>query len=709
MSTKKIIIFSGTTEGRTLSTKLSGAKIAHTVCVASEYGMIVMDDNEYADVRVGRLDSDDMKKLFAKECGNEGIIVDATHPYATVVTQNIKAAAMECGLQYIRVIRDKSLMEGCIYDNMNEAAGKLAQILAETDDNVMLTTGSKDLHIVCEKLDDMQKQRLFVRILPVIESIKICQDNGIEPRHIIAMQGPFSKEMNMALLKQYDIKHLVTKESGVAGGFEEKISAAKELGVTCHIIARADEQGTHVDEAFEQIVDSIMADASIQIEEHDVAGDSKPIAKSCVGVANDVQSKVKVTLVGRGMGTTATMTKEVFEAVRQADAVFGATRLISDIECDKKYDMYRAEDIIPVLNADNNIRNAVVVFSGDSGFFSGAANMKEKLEEIAEVDIKCGISSVAYMASKLEIAYSDAYIGSIHGRNELVNINIVADNILYNKKSFVLLSGAEDVRSLAQRISELITSKAADSKSSDEAGLLEKIHIYIGINLSYEDEVINKITLSEACSFEGKGVMLAFIDNLDAPARPVINVFRDDSFIRDKVPMTKECVRHESILALNLRQGDVVYDIGGGTGSVAIEIAKMDPSLKVYTIEKKPEAIELIEKNIKRMDAVNVNLVRGEAPGMLAHLEPCDAAFIGGSCGQMAEILECIRYRKSKVRVVINAVSFETINEVNSLLKTLDVEDVRAMQLAVTDVKEIGSYHMMQANNPVMIYSFTMR
>lgn len=173
--------------------------------------------------------------------------------------------------------------------------------------------------------------------------------------------------------------------------------------------------------------------------------------------------------------------------------------------------------------------------------------------------------------------------------------------------------------------------------------------------------------------------------------------------------MTKECVRHESILALNLRQGDVVYDIGGGTGSVAIEIAKMDPSLKVYTIEKKTEAIELIEKNIKRMDAVNVNLVRGEAPGMLAHLEPCDAVFIGGSLGQMAEILECTRYRKSKVRVVINAVSFETINEVNSLLKTLDVEDVRAMQLAVTDVKEIGNYHMMQANNPVMIYSFTMR
>lgn len=702
MSTKKIIIFSGTTEGRTLSTKLSGAKIAHTVCVASEYGMIVMDDNEYADVRVGRLDSDDMKKLFAKECGNEGIIVDATHPYATVVTQNIKAAAMECGLQYIRVIRDKSLMEGCIYDNMNEAAGKLAQILAETDDNVMLTTGSKDLHIVCEKLDDMQKQRLFVRILPAIESIKICQDNGIEPGHIIAMQGPFSKEMNMALLKQYDIKHLVTKESGVAGGFEEKISAAKELGVTCHIIARADEQGTHVDEAFGMIVQAEGLTGQAIASETSMQGKMD-------GEVSFVSDKVKVTLVGRGMGTTATMTKEVFEAVRQADAVFGATRLISDIECDKKYDMYRAEDIIPVLNADKNIRNAVVVFSGDSGFFSGAANMKEKLEEIAEVDIKCGISSVAYLASKLGIAYSDAYIGSIHGRNESVNINIVADNILYNKKSFVLLSGAEDVRSLSQRISELITSKAADSKSSDEAGLLEKINIYIGINLSYEDEVINKITLSEACSFEGKGVMLAFIDNLDAPARPVINVFRDDSFIRDKVPMTKECVRHESILALNLRQGDVVYDIGGGTGSVAIEIAKMDPSLKVYTIEKKPEAIELIEKNIKRMDAVNVNLVRGEAPGMLAHLEPCDAAFIGGSCGQMAEILECIRYRKSKVRVVINAVSLETINEVNSLLKTLDVEDVRAMQLAVTDVKEIGSYHMMQANNPVMIYSFTMR
>ena len=197
------------------------------------------------------------------------------------------------------------------------------------------------------------------------------------------------------------------------------------------------------------------------------------------------------------------------------------------------------------------------------------------------------------------------------------------------------------------------------------------------------------------------------IKNLNPLKRPLINVKKDSDFIRDKVPMTKECIRHESIIRLGLRKGDTFYDIGGGTGSVAIEAASLDLSLQVYTIEKKKEAVELIRENIKKADVPNVEVLEGDAVDLLDDMPKPDAVFIGGSGGQLSEIVSMLHSKGEGIRFVINAVSLETIEEVREVIKKYEPDDEETVMISVSDVKKLGSYHMLQGQNPIWICSFT--
>ena len=227
----KICVFAGTTEGREVVSFLQGQAEVYA-CVATEYGQTLLPRGEQVTVSAVRLSQEEMEALFRAH--RFDLVIDATHPYADVVTRNICAACAATGTQYHRLLRaDCTAGENAVY--VPDIDGAVAY-LAETQGTILLTTGSKELHRFAVLPDFAQ--RTYARVLPMEQSLQLCREAGLQPSHILAMQGPFSVEMNAAMLKSTGAAYMVTKSSGTAGGFEEKISAAAAAGVTSVIIGR---------------------------------------------------------------------------------------------------------------------------------------------------------------------------------------------------------------------------------------------------------------------------------------------------------------------------------------------------------------------------------------------------------------------------------------------------------------------------------------
>ena len=223
----KILLFGGTGEGRALAEWMLARGLDATVCVATEYGETLLPEG--MKVHVGRLDAGEMEALMAE---GYTLVIDATHPYAVEVTKNIRAAAGRAGLPCLRLLRQSDGEDGCRKATDMAAA---ANLLEKLPGNVLLTTGSKELdHFARPGL----RERCFPRVLPMADSLERCLTLGFPPKNIICMQGPFSRELNVALLRQYHIQTLVTKDTGGYGGFREKAEAAREAGCALLVVER---------------------------------------------------------------------------------------------------------------------------------------------------------------------------------------------------------------------------------------------------------------------------------------------------------------------------------------------------------------------------------------------------------------------------------------------------------------------------------------
>ena len=690
----RILIFAGTTEGRKLSEHLCERGIEHTVCVATEYGEIVLQENPYAHVHMGRMDSEGMRSFFAQQKCK--LIVDATHPYAAVVTENIKQAvyafnkahavtdnkADSCiseNIEYVRLKRDTDISAD--YDNIryfedNEAC---ARALNNTDGNILLTTGSKELSVYCK--NSGVRERLYVRVLPGLESISLCMHNDITGKHILALQGPFSTQLNEALIDQYDIRCLVTKKSGAAGGFIEKIAAAKNKSIPVYIVGQSGKDDGMSFEAVCEYIDSKYIDSKYIYCQY---------------------NKLHIMLAGIGMGNDACMTKAVSDAIESADILLGASRMIEKYSAKiEKKPYYLAEQIIPYLHeicSDTaKISNVLILFSGDTGFYSGSRKLymaiKNEISEgklNADVSILPGISSVSYMAAAVGETYSDAYICSIHG----VKLSNITLRISRHAKTFMLMSGVKDVNMLGQLL------------SSDERYGLQNSSVTVGYQLSYPDENISVLSPQECTKLQRDGLYICMIKNPNPVAANVTPHIRDAEFIREKVPMTKEEIRHVSICKLHLKSDSVLYDVGSGTGSIAVEAASLSDDMEVYAIEQKENAVQLITQNKEKHGLENIHVINAKAPDGMENLPVPTHAFIGGSSGNLKEIIEALKAKNPHIRIMINAISMETICEIKEILSAYDVKNEDIVQLQVSRSKQIGHYHLMQAENPVWICSF---
>ena len=221
----RVILFSGTTEGRRLSRALAALGGAVTVCVATEYGREEQGEAPGITVLSGRMDE------------TQDLCVDATHPYALQASRSIRAACEGERVPLLRLLREESpVPEGAA---VFAGAQTAADWLSATQGNILLTTGAKEL----DAFTPLGGERLYPRVLPLASSLEACRRAGVPSSHILALQGPFSQELNEALIRQYRIAYLVTKDGGPAGGFGEKAAAAQAAGARLVLIRRPREEG----------------------------------------------------------------------------------------------------------------------------------------------------------------------------------------------------------------------------------------------------------------------------------------------------------------------------------------------------------------------------------------------------------------------------------------------------------------------------------
>lgn len=694
---KKVLVFAGTTEGRELAELLADSNIKCSVCVATDYALELMNDKRL-DVHCGRLTEEEMEVLMRD--GKFDVVVDATHPYAQIVSQNVRQAADKESISLIRLRRStESAEEGFVSFKTHEECS--AWLSLQTG-NILLTTGSKDLGSYAK--NETIKNRLFVRVLPGEESIRLCTANGITGRQIIAMQGPFSAQMNECILREYSIDWMVTKISGHAGGFEEKVEAAKKAGVGVCAILPPSENVCQTEISGDERKSSMYICENV----YDTAKKLELLLKE------DILSKRsrKIILSGIGMGNTDGMTREAYHAFEEAEVIFGAERMLENLPGKGiKVPYYRADDIISYLIEHPQYTKVAAAFSGDSGFYSGAQSMKKALEEAnekgilkSETTILPGISSVSALAARFGVSWNDAVLASIHGRRTNV-VNLVRKNT----KVFLLLSGKNDF--------EMLVNKFREAR-------INNVKISAGYRISYPDEKLFTFYLDE---FETKlfdlpeGVYTCLIENEDCEEQILTPGMDDEIFSRTKVPMTKNEVRVLSISRLELTKNAVVYDVGSGTGSVSAECARLSPDIFVFAIEQKEEAANLTKENAARLGLLDqIVVINKKAPEGFEELPTPTHVFIGGSSGALSDILSAIQKKlivkentKGKtdkiskgVRVVINAVSLETIAQITKLIQTYPVAHVQLTQIQASRAHKLGSYNLMQAQNPVLIASF---
>lgn len=225
------VLFGGTTEGRELASVLERSGKTVLVCVATEYGEQLLTPTDHVRVHTGRLDEAGIGALLRQEQPRK--VIDATHPYALAVSRILKQVCAAAEIPYVRVLRETVPESGCLrFRNMDE----LTAWLNETPGTVFSTLGVKEAAAL-QAVENYQ-ERIYLRILPSLESLELAKQAGFPMKHLICMQGPFSRELNEAMFREVDAKIMLTKESGAAGGFPEKLEAARSCGMTVALLPR---------------------------------------------------------------------------------------------------------------------------------------------------------------------------------------------------------------------------------------------------------------------------------------------------------------------------------------------------------------------------------------------------------------------------------------------------------------------------------------
>lgn len=391
-----------------------------------------------------------------------------------------------------------------------------------------------------------------------------------------------------------------------------------------------------------------------------------------------------ITLIGMGAGTPGFLTAEGEAALRRADLILGAKRLLAQLpeSCtDNRLPLYKPEDILTALASDQ-VREPVILYSGDTGFYSGATRLLPLLRSFGlSARVIPGISSVQLLSAALGRPWQDWKLVSAHG----CPCDPVAE-CMAHPAVFFLTGGTETPATLCGTLAA--------------AGLGEA-HALVGEDLGTPEEHIRFGTAGQLAeqTFAPLSVLLVEHTGTRLQRCPGLP---DDAFIRGDVPMTKQEVRAAALAKLGVRPRDILWDVGAGTGSVSVELALAAPKGKVYAVECDPDACGLIRRNREKFAAYNLTLVEGKAPEALASLPAPDAVFIGGTRGSMAAVVDAVLEKNPNARICISAIALETLSAGVAAL-TAHGLSAGVTQLAVSRTRPAGKLHLLTANNPIFL------
>lgn len=256
-----ILFLAGTSDARELALKVKEAGFSLVTTVVTESAANSMQEVGLP-VRVGRLTEADLIELIQQE--GFAAVVDASHPFAEEAHKNAMSAARAAGVPYIRFERENAKYPDHTLITVVKGYKEAAELAAQKKGVIMLTTGSKTLKIFAERLLGQPDTTMLIRMLPRLDNLQKCEELGVPQKQIIAIQGPFSKELNKALYNQYQVTVMVTKETGKAGSFDEKVEAALELGIEVIVIDRPSIDYGHQFSEYSQVIE--------QLQEYQIGG-----------------------------------------------------------------------------------------------------------------------------------------------------------------------------------------------------------------------------------------------------------------------------------------------------------------------------------------------------------------------------------------------------------------------------------------------------
>ena len=401
---------------------------------------------------------------------------------------------------------------------------------------------------------------------------------------------------------------------------------------------------------------------------------------------------MKVTLVGMGSGFPGTLTQEAKEALLGADCLLGAPRLLEDLGEEypsRRFAAIHPRQLVELLEREQPERPCVL-YSGDTGFHSGAGGLLSLLRDQGwKAEVLPGISSIQLLSARLGEPWQGWHLASAHG----ADCDPAA--LLREHQTVFFLTGGR--LGPAELCGLLI-----------QAGF-EQAAAVVGENLGRPGENLVRGTVGELAekTFASLSVLLVRRP-VDVPSlrQAVTPGIPDGEFCRSEgktVPMTKREVRAAAMGLLEIGADDLLWDVGAGTGSVSVEMALLARRGKVFAVEEKPEACALIRENGRKFGVSgNLEVMEGRAPEALEQLPAPDAVFVGGSGGELPEILRLIRRLSPRARICVSAIALETVHLALETLTELG-DEVHVTQLAVSRAKGVGRLHLMMAQNPIFL------